>query len=300
MGQSFLQRVEKEVLAMSGATGTMLHGVGAQLEGCISQWVVDHPEAYGKLVRDYFQAGCQIVNASTATCNRIFLAKFGLAGKVVELNQGVVQIVKVLKPEGTFVGGSIGPTGKLLKPLGEVSVEELLDVFGQQAQVLAESGVEVIHILTMYDLEEAVAALRAAKKNTRLPVIVSMAFNSGAKGYRTMMGVSPEAAAERLEAEGADMIGTNCGGLSLDHTTKVLQLMKAQSRKPLIAKPNAGQPQVVDGQETYAAGPEQFAEHVGDWVQQGARIVSACCGSTPLHLQKMAEKVKSLDKNRHG
>lgn len=190
------------------------------------------------------------------------------------------------------MAGSIGPTGKLLKPLGDISPEELLDVYGQQARVLAESGAELIYILTMYDLEEAVAALRATRKETRLPVIVSLAFNPGPKGYRTTMGISPEVAVERLESEGADVVGANCGNLGLDDVAKVLQLMKSHFRKPLIAKPNAGLPDVVNGQETYAAGPEQFAEHVGEWIQQGARIVSACCGSTPLHLKKMAERVR--------
>ena len=221
MGESFLQRVEKEVLVMSGAMGTMLHKEGANLGGCIAQWIVEHPQAYEELVREYFRVGCHIVAAATSTLNRISLAKFGLAGKIEELNRGVIQIIKAVQPDEGFVAGNIGPTGKLLKPMGEVSVDELLDAYGQQAQILAESGAEIINILTMYDLEEAVAALRAAKTHTSLPVIVSLAFNPSAKGYRTMMGVSPEEAAERLEKEGADVIGANCGSIGLDQMAEV-------------------------------------------------------------------------------
>jgi len=279
---------------MSGAMGTMLHKEGANLGGCIAQWIVEHPQTYEELVREYFQVGCHIVAAATSTLNRISLAKFGLAEKIEELNRGVIQIIKAIQPDQGFVAGNIGPTGKLLKPMGEVSVDELLDAYGQQAQILAESGAEIINILTMYDLEEAVAALRAAKNHTSLPVIVCLAFNPAAKGYRTMMGVSPEVAAQRLEAEGADVIGANCGSLSLDQVTEVLQLMKAHCGKPLIAKPNAGSPQLVDGREKYTAGPEQFAEHVGQWIQEGARIVSACCGSSPLHLKAIVKKVREF------
>ena len=294
MKESFLKKAEKEILVMSGAMGTMMARLGADLGGCISQWIVEHPEVYQELVRDYFQVGCDIVAGATSSLNRISLTKFGLAKKVEELNQGVIRIIKDIQPDHGFVAGNIGPTGKILKPLGEVGTEELLEVYSEQARALAESGVEIINILTMYDLDEAVIALRAAKNNTSLPVIVSLAFDPAAKGFRTMMGVSPEGAAERLEAEGADVIGANCGRLNLDQMAEVIHLLRAHCEKPLIAKPNAGSPQVVDGREKYSAGPEQFAEHVGTWIQEGARIVSACCGSSPLHLKEIVKEVRKF------
>jgi len=293
VGEPFLKRVKEEILVMSGAMGTMMQRMGADLGGCISQWIVDHPLTYQELVEDYFRVGCDIVAGATSSLNRLSLSKFGLQEKVEELNRGVIGIIKAIQPARKFVAGNIGPSGKFLKPLGDVSYEELLDVYGQQALVLAESGAEIINILTMYDLEETVAALRAAKTQTRLPVITSMAFNPGPRGYRTMMGISPEEAAERLEAEGADVIGANCGSLRLDQMTGVLRLLKAHCRKPLIAKPNAGLPQMVNGRETYLLAPEQFADHVGAWIDQGTRVVSGCCGSTPLHLKQMAEKVRA-------
>ena len=296
MRDTFLKRVEEEVLVMSGAMGTMLHKEGASLGGCIGQWIVEHPESYEGLVREYFQVGCHIVAAATSALNRISLAKFGLAERIEELNRGVMQIIKAVQPDQGFVAGNIGPTGKLLKPMGEVSVDELREAYGEQAQILAESGAEIINILTMYDLEEAVAALRAAKTHTSLPVIVSLAFNPAAKGYRTMMGVSPEVAAQRLEAEGAEVIGANCGSIGLDQMGEVLRLMKTNCGKPLIAKPNAGSPQVVDGQEKYGLGPEEFAQYVGEWMGEGARIVSACCGSSPLHLKEIVKKVREFGK----
>ena len=292
MTAPFLKRVEEETLVMSGATGTVMAQKGADLGGCISQWILEHPEPYLNLVREYFELGCDIVSGGTFSLNRISLAKFGLAEKSGELNRGMIRLLKGVRPEGKYVGGSMGPTGKMLKPLGDLDPGEAFEAFGEQARVLAESGVEVITIMTMFDLEEALIALRAAKKETALPVLVSLAFNPGAQGYRTMMGVSPEEAARRLDAEGADGIGANCGGVTPGQMTGVIRLMKANCARPLLAKPNAGSPQMVEGKEKYTAGPEAFAAHVGSWVEAGARIVSACCGSGPEHLREIVRGVR--------
>ena len=297
MAAPFLKRLEEEILVMSGAMGTLLHEAGANLGGCIGDWIIEHPEVYRNLMRDYSQAGCHIIAGATFTLNRISLAKFGLAEKVHELNRGVIRITKEIRPEGRFIAGNIGPTGKILKPLGDLSREEALEAYAEQSEILAESGVEILNIITMYDLEEAVIALRAAKTHTSLPVIVSLAFNPAPLGYRTMMGISPEAAAERLEAEGADVIGANCGLVNLEQMTDVISLMKAHCRKPLLAKPNAGSPQLVEGREQYPGGPEPFAEHAGKWIQKGARILSACCGSSPEHLKAIVNEVPAYSKS---
>ena len=294
MVEPFLKKMEDKVLVLSGAMGTMMAKMGADLGGCIGQWIVEHPDVYRDLVREYFRVGCDIVSGGTFNLNRISLAKFGLAERAGELNRGMIRILKSVQPEGKYVAGSMGPTGRMLKPLGDLDPQEAFDAFAEQARALADGGAEIVIVLTMYDLEEAVIALRAAKKETSLPVFVSLAFNPGAQGYRTMMGVSPEAAARRLEAEGADVIGANCGAVTLDQMTEVIRLMKANCRRPLLAKPNAGSPKVVEGKEQYAASPEEFAEHVESWVKEGARIVSACCGSGPLHLKGIVERVKIL------
>ena len=293
MDGALLKRLEREILVLSGAMGTMMAKMGANLGGCIGQWIVEHPDVYRDLVREYFRVGCDIVSGGTFNLNRISLAKFGLAEKAEELNRGMVRILKGVQPEGKYVAGSMGPTGRMLKPLGDLDPQEAFEAYAEQVRALSEGGVEMINILTMFDLEEAVLALRAAKRETTLPVSVSLAFNPGTQGYRTMMGVSPEAAARRLEDEGAQVIGANCGGVNLDQVTEVLRLMKASCALPLIVKPNAGSPRLVDGRETYSAGPEQFAEHVAQWVQAGARIVSACCGSGPTHIKKIVERVKN-------
>jgi 5-methyltetrahydrofolate--homocysteine methyltransferase len=297
MAESLLNRLEEEVLVLSGAMGTMMAKMGADLGGCIGQWIVEHPEVYRDLVGDYFRGGCDIVSGGTFNLNRISLAKFGLEEKAGELNRGMIRILKSVQPEGKYVAGSMGPMGRMLKPLGDVDPQEAFEAFSEQARALADGGAEIVIVLTMYDLEEAVIALRAAKKETSLPVFVSLAFNPGAQGYRTMMGVSPEAAARSLEAEGADVIGANCGSVTLDQMTEVIRLMKASCRRPLIAKPNAGSPKVVEGKEQYTASPEEFSEHVESWVEAGARIVSACCGSGPLHLKEIVERSKILAKH---
>lgn len=292
MNNSFLNKIENEILIMSGAMGTMLHQAGSNLGGCLSKWIIENPATYQDLVSAYFQVGCDIVAAATSTANRISLTKFGCQEKVAELNSGVIKIIKEVKPAHAFVAGNIGPSGKILKPWGDLSPQDLFEAYAEQAYILAESGAEVINILTMYDLEEAVLALKAAKKNTSLPVIVSLAFDPTPKGYRTMMGISPEVAAKRLEEEGADVIGANCGRITLPQVKEILKLMRSACRKPLLAKPNAGSPQIEEKGEKYAAGPDQFAENVEEWVKAGARIISACCGSGPAHIQKMVAKLK--------
>jgi 5-methyltetrahydrofolate--homocysteine methyltransferase len=294
VAESFLRRLKEGPLVMSGAMGTVMHQAGADLGGCISQWIVEHPEVYRALVEDYFRVGCDIVAGATSNLNRISLSKFGLAKEVEALNRGVMGIIKGIQPKGGWAAGNVGPTGKILKPLGELDPEELGEALAEQTRALAASGAEIINIITMYDLEEAVIALRAARTQTSLPVIVSLAFNPAPQGYRTMMGVSPEAAAERLDAEGADVIGANCGRINLGQMTEVIRLMRARCKRPLMAKPNAGSPQVVEDHEKYGAEPEQFARHAGDWIREGAKIVSACCGSSPLHLIEIIKKVRAL------
>lgn len=299
MANSFLKRIEDEILVMSGAMGTVMQKYGSDLGGCLSNWIIEHPDTYKKLVNEYFQVGCHIVAGATSTANRISLAKFGLSEKVAVLNQGVIKIIKEIKPAHTFVAGNIGPSGKILKPWGALSPQELFEAYAEQAFFLAESGAEIINILTIYDLEEAVIALRAAQKVTSLPVIVSLAFDPTPQGFRTMMGNSPEGAAKRLAEEGADVIGANCGRINLAQITDILKLMRSACQKPLLAKPNAGSPHLEGGEEKYPAGPDQFAEYVEEWVKAGAQIVSACCGSGPAHIRKMVGKLKELNLSKN-
>ena len=291
---AILQRLQKEILVRNGAIGTMVKEKGAELGGCIGQWITDHPEPFQRLLQDYFQAGCHICGGGTSGLNRFRLEKFGLQNKVRELNRQIMRLACAVKPRDGFIPGTIGPTGKFLKPAGDLSFEQALEAFSEQAEALAEGGADMIAIDTMYDLEEAVAALRAAKSTTRLPVLVSFAFQPDPKGFHTMMGLSPEAAAIRLEQEGADIVGANCGGVSPEQMTSVVELMKKNCSKPICAKPNAGSPQVVEGKEVYRASPEHLAERVPDWIKAGAQMVSGCCGTTPEHLQRMADRVKTL------
>jgi len=289
-----LQTLRREVLVRSGATGTMVQQKGAALGGCIGQWIVDHPEPYQELLQEYFRVGCHICGGGTSGLNRFRLEKYGLQDRGRELNEKVMRLACEIKPRDGWVAGIIGPTGKFLKPAGELGFEEALGAFREQAEALAKGGADLIAIDTFYDLEEAVAALRAVKSATLLPVAVSFAFDPGPKGFHTMMGLSPEDAAARAENEGADIVGANCGGVTLDQVVSVIERMKKNCRIPISAKPNAGAPRVVEGKEVYEATPDQFAEKVPEWVQAGVRMISGCCGTTPQHLEKMVTCLKTL------
>ncbi len=196
----------------------------------------------------------------------------------MELNQEERSVEEVLNLSPPLAGSRLR-AGKFLKPAGDLSFEQALDVFSEQAEALAEGGADMIAVDTFYDLEEAVAALRAVKSTTRLPVLVSFAFQPDPKGFHTMMGLSPEAAAIRLEQEGADIVGANCGGVTPEQMTSVVELMKRNCSKPICAKPNAGSPQVVEGKEVYRASPELLAERVPDWIKAGAKMVRETCKS---------------------
>lgn len=289
-----LQKLKSEILIRNGAIGTMVQQKGADLGGCTGQWIVDHPEPYQTLLQEYFQAGCHICGGGTSGLNRFRLEKYGLQGKVRELNEKVTKLACEIRPPGGFVAGIVGPTGKFLEPVGDLSREKALEVFSEQIEALVRGGADLITVDTMYDLEEAVVALKAAQSVSRLPVLVSFAFDPGAKGFRTMMGLSPEAAAVRLEEEGADIVGANCGGVTLEQMTTVVELMRKNCHRPVCAKPNAGSPQVVEGKEVYQASPEKIAERVPDWIKAGAQMLSGCCGTTPQHLRKIADRIKTF------
>lgn len=265
-------------LIADGAAGTMLMSAGLPAGSPPEIWNVEQPEKILSLHSAYLQAGSQIILTNTFGGNRMKLAKAGLEERVRELNLAGARLARQAAGPERFVAGDIGPTGELMEPFGPLTYEAAFEVFSEQAAALAEGGVDAVWVETMTDLEEARAAVSAALQVTGLPVLLSMSF--GRRG-RTMMGVSAKQAAEELWPLGLTAIGANCGE-GLQVVSEVLQQMSSVlPGAPLIAKPNAGLPVIVDGQAVYDTGPQDFARQVVAYVDQGARIVGACCGSSP-------------------
>jgi methionine synthase I (cobalamin-dependent) len=273
-----------------GAMGTMLFAAGLQFGDPPEAWNVSNSEVVRRIHRGYLEAGSRIVMTNTFGGNRLRLRLHGLDPRVTELNRTAAILLRaeVDAAGGTaLVAGDIGPTGEIMAPLGTLAEDEAVDVFAEQAAALIAGGVDLIWIETMSHLSEIGAAIRGARRaSAGIPIIATMTFDT--RGY-TMMGVSPEQAARSLIEAGADAIGGNCGN-GPDELLPVIAKMQAVAPDAiLVAKSNAGIPVLVDMRAVYRADPSTMAEAGLGFQAAGARIIGACCGSTPNHLAAMAE-----------
>ena len=286
----FRARLAQEgTLIADGATGTMLQCAGLPPGVAPERWNLERPEAIRALHQAYVDAGSDLILSNTFGGSRVRLERAGLGDRVREFNLAAVKLARKAARESVFVLGDIGPTGRMLKPLGDLSVEEARTAFAEQAATLAEAGVDAIIIETISDLTEAVAAVEGAKQATVLPILVSMSFDTHG---RTMMGVRPEDAAVKLWELGVDVIGANCGR-SLSETLEAIRKMReAVPEATLLAKPNAGLPHAENGESIYDVTPAVMAEYALKFVALGVKIFGGCCGSTPEHIRAVAKALR--------
>jgi methionine synthase I (cobalamin-dependent) len=261
-----------------GAWGTELQARGLGLGDFPDAWNLTHPERVGAVAEAYVQAGSRIILTNTFGANRIRLADNGLGAEVVSINRRGVEISRAAAKDGVRVFASIGPTGKLLMS-GEVAEEEMRAAFEEQARALADAGADALVVETMSDLAEAKLAIAGARA-TGLPVVACMVFDSGKNKDRTMMGATPEQAAQALSEAGADVVGANCGQ-GITGFAALCRRLRAATDRPLWIKPNAGLPEMVDGQAHYSATPEDFAAQIPELIREGAAFVGGCCGTRP-------------------
>ncbi len=264
-----------------GAWGTQLQARGLEVGQCPDVWNLTHPDRVEEVARAYVKAGSKIILSNTFGANRIRLADTGHAADVVEINRQGAAISKRAAGGQALVFASLGPTGKMLVA-GEVEADAVAGAFAEQAQALKEGGADAIVIETMAELEEAQLAVRAAKA-TGLPVVACMVFDTGG---RTMMGTTPEQAAEELAAAGADVIGSNCGN-GIEEFVPICRQLHAATKLPIWIKANAGLPEMVDGKVQYRTSPAQFASYVPALVEAGANFIGGCCGTTPAHIAQL-------------
>jgi 5-methyltetrahydrofolate--homocysteine methyltransferase len=292
MSETLRQRLSgKGVLVADGATGTMLQAAGLSEGTAPESWNLTHPEKILDLHRAYLEAGSQIILTNSFGGSRFRLGKKGLQDKVHEVNRAAATLAKEAAGQEAFVAGSMGPTGELMKPLGTLSYVVAVEAFAEQAEALAEGGVDAILVETMSDLNEAKAAIVGTKQVTDLPILCTLSFDTQ---RHTMMGVSPRRAAKEMWPLGLVAIGGNCGK-TLDDMEEVLRQMgKAVPEATLMAKPNAGLPRLVDGQAVYDVAPQVMAEYALRYAELGAKIIGGCCGSTPAHIKAMAAALGSL------
>ncbi len=272
-----------------GAWGTQLQALGLPLGACPDAWNLDHPELVEQVARAYVEAGSQVILTNTFGANRLALARHGLAEKVREINRAGVEISLRAAAGKAKVFASMGPTGVMLM-MGEVKPEDLQAVFAEQAEALADAGADAIVVETMSDPAEAALAI-AAVRQTGLPVVASMTFSSGKDRDRTLMGTTPEQAAQALVAAGADAVGANCGQ-GIAGFVGICRRLRAATDRPIWIKANAGLPELIDGKTVYRESPAQFASYVPALVEAGASFLGGCCGTSPDFIRAIREVLR--------
>jgi methionine synthase I (cobalamin-dependent) len=261
-----------------GAWGTELQRLGLEPGAPADLWNLTEPDRVRAVASSYVEAGSRVILTNTFRANRIALAGCEAGDSAAEINRAGVRISREAAAGRAAVFASIGPTGKLLMS-GDLTEEELRSAFVEQASALAEAGPDAIVLETFADLNEATLALEAARA-TGLPVIVSFVFDSGRNGDRTMMGVTPEKAAQAMVGAGASGAGANCGR-GIAGYIDICSRMRAATSLPIWIKPNAGIPEIANGKTSYRTSAADFAARVPDLVRAGATFVGGCCGSTP-------------------
>lgn len=296
--REFRNLCERRILVLDGATGTNLQKAGMPTGVCPEQWILENREAAKKLQMAFLEAGTDILYAPTFSANRIKLAEYGLQDNLVEMNRELVQLSKDAVAEFEekkrcnvgrhFIAGDLTMTGELLYPVGKLQFEELVDIYKEQVNALCEAGVDLFVVETMMSLQECRAAVLAVKETCDLPVMVTMTF---AGDNKTMYGTTPEAAVVVLQSLGADAVGVNCSA-GPETMVSIIKRMAEVAEVPVIAKPNAGMPELSEGQTVYKMTPKEFAKHMELLVDAGAGIVGGCCGSEPAHIAAVAKVIK--------
>jgi len=281
-----------KILISDGAWGTILQEKGMKPGECPEMWNIEKPDKVFEIAKSYIDAGADMIETNSFGGNIFKLKNYGAEQKVKVINNAAARISRKAAGTEKFVIASIGPTGKILMT-GEVTENELYDAFKEQSIALEEGGADALIIETMSDLDEAVIAIRAAKENTKCEIICTMTFEKTISGeYRSMMGVSPSDMTIKLIDAGADIIGANCGNGSIDMAGIVKEIRNINKKIPVLIHANAGMPVYKDGKTVFPENPEEMTNNISDVIKAGANIIGGCCGTTPEHIRKIAEKYK--------
>jgi methionine synthase I (cobalamin-dependent)/5,10-methylenetetrahydrofolate reductase len=295
--QSFLETLKSRPILADGGMGTLLYSRGASHEATFEHLNLTKQDVVQQIHVDYINAGAEIIETNSFSGNRIKLANFGLEGDVWKVNVWAAKIARNAREiagQPVFVAGSVGPTGKLLPPLGDTDKDELDYAFREQMEALLAGGVDLFFVETMSSLEETAIAIKAARKVSKLPVVAQISFS--VEGH-TLLGATPEDAIKLLTELGDDMpdvLGINCGagpGPSFDSLLRLTEAVKTlnlpEGKLTFSCLPNAGQPSLSGGRPVFMSKPKYCASYIEPYLRAGARIVGGCCGTTPDHIRAL-------------
>lgn len=293
-----LARLGTRVLVCDGAMGTMLHSGGVSLDRALPELSLSQPDLVRAIHRAYIAAGAHLIESNTFGASRIRLARYGLQDRVVEINRASVRLARQAREQAeapsVLVAGSVAPATPTAH-VGQIPTAELRDAFREQIGALVEAGVDLLMMETFSSLAEMLSAIGAAREITSLPIVAQMTF---VEDGRTLTGDTPAQVAAALEAMRVSVIGANCA-LGPQGLLEVLRELARHTGLPLAAQPNAGPPTHLDGQFRYTADPGYFARYARSFVQVGAAMVGGCCGTTPAHIEAVAQAVSGLAPAAH-
>ncbi|MCL2717548.1 MAG: homocysteine S-methyltransferase family protein [Lachnospiraceae bacterium] len=301
--KEFQNFINNRIVFLDGATGINLIKAGMPTGVCPEQWILENPEVITSLHNSYIEAGSEIIYAPTFTGNRVKLKEYGLEPRIAEINTELVKLTRKTAAGRALVAGDVSMTGSLLKPLGEMEFEDLIEIYKEQIGYLVAGGVDLLVIETMTSLAETRAFLIAANEICDLPVMATLTFEADG---RTLYGSDPKTVAVVLESLGASAIGVNCGA-GPDKMAEIISGFAKVSKLPVIAKPNAGMPVLnASGQTVYNMSEEVFADSMKNLIEAGAALIGGCCGTTPEYIRQlttkyrnMTPKKRKMTENRH-
>lgn len=293
----FLDRIKKgEILVADGAMGSLLMARAKDLikNKCPEVINLSKPEVLEEVAALYLEAGAEIIQTNSFGGSPLKLSDYDLQDQTEEINRVAVEAVKRVVDGKAYVSASVGPSGKMLKPYGDVEPEEMYENFHRQITALIQAGADIICVETMSDTQESILAIKAAKAiDSNIPVMATMTYNKTPRGFFTMMGHTIAKAAEDLKAAGADVIGTNCGN-GIENMILIAKEYRENSDLPLIIQSNAGLPEMKGDVATYPETPEFMAEKAKELAAVGVSVIGGCCGTTPEHITQIKKTILSL------
>ncbi|MCG3215809.1 MAG: homocysteine S-methyltransferase family protein [Candidatus Heimdallarchaeota archaeon] len=285
---SILELIDERIIILDGALGSLLISQGLPAGMPPEIWNITNPDNIKRIHKEYFDAGSDVVLTNTFGGSRLKLLAHKQGNSIEEYNKKAVELAREVCSNEGYIAGDIGPSGVFLPPVGQATIEDFEENFAEQSQILSDAEVDLFFIETMVDLKEAETAVKVAKSVSNLPIFASITYQKTKKGYYTIMGDSVEQCVNVLERAGADAIGANCT-IGSDDMIDLIPQIKQFTQLPIISKPNAGKPQLIQGETVYQASPKEFADDILQMVKSGSCIVGGCCGSNPEFIKEIKQ-----------